>query len=540
MMRQRQTSDETSNGIPTPMPTLSTGKGERPQPDHHGRHRREDSIWISFVIPLFGVLVVTFTLVSLMLKNESPTSVTGKAVNSISEYFNTSTASTSEIPDDDATDAEEKLPPYLKRLEKYSGDRQGAPKIVGEEELPPFLEAVKFAESSEDSITDSAVSAVGNETYSGTLQNRTSDPPRIPRRLIFTHNYNLLNPSETDGDPPFNAKDPLTANVLHTIEIYQKFWNASDAEAKLRSKQHPNKKEIMTEKEEIEDVVFLADDDCMKLVHKAEPRLVKLFSHERFGRWKADICRAAYLYLHGGYFFDTDVGVIKPVDFDALDIPAAVPDVVGELRLKGDKLNNPRIIPEEDDIVTFSTVYNRQGQFHQAFTAAMPGHPVMKRSLEYMVAFYKGNFGEVLPARIIQDLLRANNNFIPSKENAKGMALGSYTLYVAFRTTSHKEWEEYVRGLMEDHGYTSAHESKKSHGDIFAKRRYARYLYEISLDDEEVTRLGLWADVPRQGAGFVRRRSFCNNVCFAGRQVYFYSRVPDSRPGPCPIEPNFV
>mmetsp|Transcript_11149 Transcript_11149/g.20172 ORF Transcript_11149/g.20172 Transcript_11149/m.20172 type:complete len:535 (-) Transcript_11149:235-1839(-) len=534
MMRHRQTSADTSNGIPAPRPTLLTGEKEQPQPDHHGRRRREDSIWISFIIPLFGVLAVTFTLVSFMLKNDSRTSVTDRAVNSISQYFNASTASTSEIPDAASTDAEENLPHYLKRVEKQSGDRQGAPKILdpaataGEEDLPPFLEAVNFTESPEDSITDSAVFAVGNETYSGTLQNRTSDPPRIPRRLIFTHNYNLLNPSKTDGDPPFNAKDPLTANILHTIETYQKFWNVSDAKAK------------MTEKEETAEVVFLTDADCIKAVHKAEPRLVKIFSHEMNGRFKADICRAAYLYLHGGYFFDTDVGVIKPVNFDALDIPAEVPNVVGELRLKGEKLNNPRIIPEEDDIVTFSTVYDKQGQFHQAFTAAMPGHPVMKRSLEYMVAFYEENFGQVLPQRIIQDLLKAHDNFIPSITNSEGMALGSYTLYVALRATSHEEWEEYVRGLMKDHGYTSAHESKKSHGDIVAKRRYARYLYEISLDDEEVTRLGLWADVPRQGSGFVRKRSICNNVCFAGRQVYFYSRVPDSRPGPCPIEPEFV
>ena len=25
------------------------------------------------------------------------------------------------------------------------------------------------------------------------------------------------------------------------------------------------------------------------------------------GMYKADICRAAYLYLHGGYYFDVDV-----------------------------------------------------------------------------------------------------------------------------------------------------------------------------------------------------------------------------------------
>ena len=28
--------------------------------------------------------------------------------------------------------------------------------------------------------------------------------------------------------------------------------------------------------------------------------------------YKADICRAAYLYLHGGYYFDVDVLVVRP------------------------------------------------------------------------------------------------------------------------------------------------------------------------------------------------------------------------------------
>jgi len=350
----------------------------------------------------------------------------------------------------------------------------------------------------------------------------------IPRRLLFTYKYNLLDPSVTD--PPFDPEDPFTANVLHTIESYQKFWNASSS----RSEPHPEEK---MGKEEFE-VSFLSDSDCLNIIAKVEPRLVKHYSRERKGYYKADICRVSELYLHGGYFFDVDIGVIEPLDLNTLDIPPAIPNAIGELRMKGERLNNPRIVPGKNDIATFSIVHNRHGQFIQSFTAATPHHPVLKRSLEYMVAYFEKTLEQTLPENIIEEA-RKSDNIIPSRFRPAGMGPGAYTLSMAHRLTTNTEWEEYVRGMMKDRGYSIEHERKKSsRGDIVAKRRYSRFLYEISLDDDEVTRLKLWADVPRQDAEYQRKVKWCNYVCFAGRQVYFYLRVPGTIQ--CPLEKKFV
>jgi hypothetical protein len=76
----------------------------------------------------------------------------------------------------------------------------------------------------------------------------------------------------------------------------------------------------------------LTDDDCINAIEEVEPGLVGWFNaldgmlhsfcyqfikdstcsdFARFffitGMYKADICRTAYLYLHGGYYFDVDV-----------------------------------------------------------------------------------------------------------------------------------------------------------------------------------------------------------------------------------------
>ena len=94
--------------------------------------------------------------------------------------------------------------------------------------------------------------------------------------------------------------------------------------------------------------------------------------------FKADICRVAELYLYGGYYFDIDIGVVKPLDVDALPIPTEILEPTWNLHsIKKNRLEQA----EKDDIATFVTVVNKQGRFFQAFTASMPRHPVLKRSL---------------------------------------------------------------------------------------------------------------------------------------------------------------
>jgi len=338
-------------------------------------------------------------------------------------------------------------------------------------------------------------------------------PQMIPRRLIFSYKYKLIAPSEED--PPLDPTDPLTANALHTIQKYESFW-AKDDSAKEKTV-----------------VSFVTDKDCIKLIREAEHRLLRHFLLERRGELKADICRAVELYLHGGYYFDVDIGVIEPVNFDTLhasSLPA--PDAIAQLRAI--KRGVPPLKIGKDDIVTFATVYNKYGQFFLGFTAATPRHPVLKKSLEYMVAYYDGTLSNVLPESILKEH-RGDGNPLPSRNKRFGQNAGPYTLLAAYRSTTDDEWEQYAKDLMKEGGYLS---EQKKHEEIPAKKRYTRFLYEVSLEDEELKAMGLFQDVPLQDAKYERKYENCNRACVGGSNVFFYSGIPGSQA--CPGPDGFV
>ena len=105
----------------------------------------------------------------------------------------------------------------------------------------------------------------------------------IPRRLIFTYKYNLINPFE--NDPLFDEKDPLTSNVQNTIDKYKQYWKSKDHADNHTV--HDN--EIV--------VSFLSNKDCIEVIQQAEPKLVKHFNEEGRGDFKAGICRITELYM---------------------------------------------------------------------------------------------------------------------------------------------------------------------------------------------------------------------------------------------------
>ena len=53
---------------------------------------------------------------------------------------------------------------------------------------------------------------------------------------------------------------------------------------------------------------------CQKVISKVEPTLLPHYIHETKGQNKANICRIAALYDKGGYYFDTDMQVVKALD----------------------------------------------------------------------------------------------------------------------------------------------------------------------------------------------------------------------------------
>ena len=245
-------------------------------------------------------------------------------------------------------------------------------------------------------------------------------------------------------------------------------------------------------------VSFLSDDDCVAIITEAEPRLVEKFRGEKRGEFKGDICRVAELYVYGGYYFDIDIGVYEPLHLDDLHVPRErVPDItLRYLKMATTDELMKLMKGGRDDLVTFSTVVNKQGRFFQAFTAAMPRHPVMERSLQYMVAYYDGTLEQVLPQDILDRYRKQVPPFeVPSRTKPNGMGLGPYTMSVAYNSikddglgpytmsvayNSIKDdvWEQYIRDVMKDHGYVSENGNVEG---IEAKRRYSRFLYEISL-----------------------------------------------------------
>jgi len=152
----------------------------------------------------------------------------------------------------------------------------------------------------------------------------TGDEFLIPRRLIFTHEKNMLERKEPSH---------LYNNVQRTIQMYSKFWNQSTSEV---------------------DVWFLDNKECLKLIEQVEPRLVQPFLLEPYGAYQGDICRIAALYLCGGYYFDVDIEALEPLKPE----------------------------PHIDFITAID--YFRKG-FFQAVLATSPSHPVLKLTFDSMI-----------------------------------------------------------------------------------------------------------------------------------------------------------
>ena len=202
-----------------------------------------------------------------------------------------------------------------------------------------------------DFVTLKDIQLVGTHTSAAGLSLRDIEPPGkaanntaassepivlhhiIPRIMTFTYATNLL---ETKTPSHFYE------NVQHTIAEYRKAWGQPEAP-----------------------VHFLDDDDCRTLLQRVEPELLVHFNKEKQGMFKADICRVAALFEYGGYYFDVDIQVVKPV------------------RLA--------------ESVGFSTVFGhvfhpKRVGFFQAFLAAAPGHPILKEALRIMLLHYEGSY----------------------------------------------------------------------------------------------------------------------------------------------------
>jgi mannosyltransferase OCH1-like enzyme len=143
---------------------------------------------------------------------------------------------------------------------------------------------------------------------------------KIPRRLIFSHKDNRF-PTH------------IYNNLHNTIKMYAQAWNQSPEETK---------------------VLFFDDSACKQVIQEVEPSLLRVYGSEVYGPYKSDICRTCALYLHGGYYFDCDIEVLRALEPDS--------DV---------------------DLVTGDSLWN--GQFYNAFILSPPKSPILRSTLDSMI-----------------------------------------------------------------------------------------------------------------------------------------------------------
>jgi hypothetical protein len=165
---------------------------------------------------------------------------------------------------------------------------------------------------------------------------------KIPRRLIFMYvkpDINCQDCIEMKDIMERHPKSPrgLQKMVSGTIEKYKSFW-ANDTSV---------------------EVDFLNTEECLQAIEAVEPALLEVYKRENNGAFKSDICRVCYLYIHGGYYFDNDQETLEPY------------------------------IPPP--FVTFASVTaNDEVNIAQSFVAVTPEHPIIKRSIQYLLDHYNG------------------------------------------------------------------------------------------------------------------------------------------------------
>lgn len=156
--------------------------------------------------------------------------------------------------------------------------------------------------------------------------------PTIPSRVVFNHKTKLVhftNDSWTITRTASVRDTRLAENVLHTIGVMG-----------------------------IHDVTFMDDAECLQLM----PWYLKgIYAREKVGMYRSDLCRLAQLHKYGGWYFDTDIGVLShPLTY---------------------------IDPNVTLVSVLATDIAAKSLF-QAFLAVSPNHPLITRTMRAYVEVY--------------------------------------------------------------------------------------------------------------------------------------------------------
>lgn len=82
------------------------------------------------------------------------------------------------------------------------------------------------------------------------------------------------------------------------------------------------------------------DADNAALMRRAFPQFADRYAAIGFGVMKADIARCAYMHAHGGFYFDTDYKLLKPLDASILSQACVLPIEEGVLGGQDFKIGN--------------------------------------------------------------------------------------------------------------------------------------------------------------------------------------------------------
>ena len=197
------------------------------------------------------------------------------------------------------------------------------------------------------------------------VRDHDESKPRIPHRLVFTHQDDLFDCSKSASNSASPQMYNLAENAKATVNAYARIW--------------PDLQ-----------FAFLTNDDCIDLINRTEPDLIPYFESLP-GMYKANLCRAADLTLHGGYYFDVDILVVQPYE-----------------------------APADAKFVTVKGVGFPEYGFFQAFFAAEKGCAIARRSLKVMLEALSGERpqGEFLgPTALMEAWMEAENITNASRAN---------------------------------------------------------------------------------------------------------------------------
>ena len=314
----------------------------------------------------------------------------------------------------------------------------------------------------------------------------TTTTTKIPKIMIFTHQTNLLDPEK--ADPKAAAR--YLGNILNTIQFYQQAWTTTGnlqedeeeddgvGETFYSSNNNSTRGGDDEYNDSFRGVWFLDNDECTNVLEDIHPYLVHYLHNEPRGDYRGDICRAAALYVTGGYYFDVDLKVLNeqaPVQF-----PAST---------------------------TFSSVVMLDGSlsaYFQAFLAASPRNPIVYDSLSIMLRYYAKQDNRT---NLLLELRR--NQTI----RTAGMAVRNmeqFGLIGPFATKA--AYENVIRN------------GRRDHGNKFTPQEPV-FLAEQLMDSKE--RRQKFPDLHYQDDGV---GCCCNYLVHDGSRPYFFSRMVGAGP----------